>query len=367
MESVGSDELKIINDSDLEKAEIMASQNQAVFLSRMTKFSGDGGPTGTVWIRRFELQTESVADEERVKLLIMLLDGKALDVCAGFSTKARKSFKEMKSLMTERFAPNLNQVEAYALLQRARRMPGETLEDFSDRVQELVLLAYPGEKKVLDSVGRSQFLCGLGDELLQRQLLDMELETFREVTAKAVALSRSQATAARLNSNHSLSVLSEGHVASGASVQGEVKTSSSQMVHIQEQLELLTGQVAALSSGKDQGNRQAGRCFHCNEVGHFRRECPRLETTRPRDIRCFRCGEKGHMQRECPSQGFERARGGFRQQPTDLGRCIFCGRVGHFMSRCTEWGQMARMMGTEGLESGLNPRVQGPQMSQPEN
>ena len=251
----------------------MASQNQAMFLSRMSKFSGEGGLTWRVWIRRFEMQTEDITDEEKPKLLIMMLDGKALDVCAGLSAKARKSFEEIKNLLAERFAPKIDRVEAYALLQQARRLPGETIEDFSDRVQDLVSLAYPGDKDALDSVGKSQFICGLEDELLQRQLLDMEKSPFREVATKAVVLHRSHVTAARLSNKQPLAVLSAADI--GLAVGDKEEGQTSQAANIQDQIEMLKGQVAALSSQRDQFRGQPGRCFHCGEVGHFRQECPR--------------------------------------------------------------------------------------------
>ena len=49
------------------------------------------------------------------------------------------------------------------------------------------------------------------------------------------------------------------------------------------------------------------RCFSCNQLGHFRRNCPNnafpaRQPSQQNDRRCYRCNQRGHLQRNCDQQ-----------------------------------------------------------------
>lgn len=338
-------------------------------LSRMTKFTGEGATPWRVWLSRFEIQAADIEEEERVKILLMLLDGKALDVCVRLPEKARACWTEVTSALTKRFSPVTNKVEAYALLQRARLLPGETIEEFADRVESLVDIVHPAAKAALDTVGKNQFICGLGDESLQCRLLEDDKAKFKDVVSKAAAMSRSRVIAAKLNNDPGLASL--GTSSCDQKLMGAAATDSQAgLSKLADEMGELRAQLAAVrEEASSRGKAVAGpRCFSCQELGHISRNCPK-KSDGPRNARCYLCDQIGHFKRACPQgtrNGPVRAQnayhlGGAHGNPTWSAvppeRCGFCGLVGHSMMRCAEWGQMWKTMTADAPGSGLNPQA----------
>ena len=72
-----------------------------------------------------------------------------------------------------------------------------------------------------------------------------------------------------------------------------ITTKESEVSQLKEQIAGLTEQVAALTMQKKEAAPR--RCFICQQVGHFQRNCP----NRRQDRRCFECGRWGHTARQC--------------------------------------------------------------------
>ena len=65
-----------------------------------------------------------------------------------------------------------------------------------------------------------------------------------------------------------------------------------------------TGMAPRRSSGRSSG--KSVLCYNCEEVGHVKKNCPKL---RKRTLKCFICDEPGHIRGDCPEwREFQRSR-----------------------------------------------------------
>ena len=77
-----------------------------------------------------------------------------------------------KKTLHSRFGEDTGTLQAYTELSQAEQRPGEDVEEFGDRILELVTKAYPGatHKQIQDS-GLKRLICGLSDVKLQEKLI----------------------------------------------------------------------------------------------------------------------------------------------------------------------------------------------------
>ncbi|KAH9948967.1 DNA topoisomerase [Amylocystis lapponica] len=103
------------------------------------------------------------------------------------------------------------------------------------------------------------------------------------------------------------------------------------------------GSTAGGAGSASQGGSGSGRCFKCDEEGHWANACPNqgLDAKRPKSFgastsgtgvsgACFTCGEEGHFSSVCP-----KGAGGSSSKSQGGGNeCFKCGQQGHYSNAC---------------------------------
>ena len=115
--------------------------NDTILVSRTPRFAGIETDDWEGWISRFESLTLGHNDEGRVKRLLPLLDGVALD-CARSQFQTNKAYDQLKACLSTRFGRTVDPLQAQAELGRATQLPGESAASFADRIEKLGRAAF---------------------------------------------------------------------------------------------------------------------------------------------------------------------------------------------------------------------------------
>ena len=118
-----------------------------LMFARGTPFTGAEGDNWDSWISRFEVRTSNLKPEERLPVLLSLLDGKAIDVCASLSPDDRKNYAAVKAALAGRFGAEVDQLQAFAAFAHATRQPGEDAPTFGERLNRLARWTYKTKPK----------------------------------------------------------------------------------------------------------------------------------------------------------------------------------------------------------------------------
>ena len=240
------------------------------------------------WFSRFEIccKANEWNGATKAAKLPTLLEGEALAVWFELSEEDKEDYSKAKKTIKSKLLPPV--FSALDKFKQRSMLPGETLPLFLHDLKRLLDQAMPDlPRDAREQLILHQFLSGL-PTTISKQLRStgetQRLETTVERARLLMAIKRDQ-------ESKSVASISRSDAAKECSEVMQLKT----------QLSELTEQVATLAAiqSSKRHSSQPPRCFTCQGIGHFQRNCPNQRDHQ----RCWLCGRRGHLQKDCRMQG----------------------------------------------------------------
>jgi len=238
------------------------------------------------WLSRFEICAKANGWDAAVKAVKLptLLEGEALAVWLDLTEEEQGDYSETVSKLKRKLAPTgFSSLEAF---HTRKLQPGEALslfiQDLKQKLQYAMPdLAAPAREQLL----LHQFLAGLPASISK------QLRAAGDVTRVETALER-----ARL-----LMTIEAEQEQTPSTIAATSVEQQTEVKELKQQVEELTTQVASLVQQRTapltpRSPTNLQRCFYCQQLGHFQRNCPKRRSA---NRRCFACGQLGHVERNC--------------------------------------------------------------------
>ena len=285
--TTNSKELMLVNDGT--SVSLPANNNDSH--RRQIKIgSYDGTSAFETFIAKFNnaASYNKWSDDDSLANMKACLTGNAANVLWDTPTEKQNTLQKLIDILSTRFG-NAGMAERYRCeLRSRRRLPGETLQSLHQDVQRLTSLAFQGPwNEATDIIARDAFIDALQNKDLALKVRERE----------PLSLDSAVKTALRLESYVQQSTTNEER--------GKIETTQIRVaVHDEQQTNTLIDQLkrqlentqARLNKLEQQkrhepdtgheengrlprkGNRESNsssKCFNCDEVGHFARNCPK--------------------------------------------------------------------------------------------
>ena len=248
----------------------------------------------------------------KLERLISCMREKAIDYIRKRHSRIRNSYRALLIDLHKRYGRKDPPSASRRQLSYVKQDEEEDIEDFAERVHELVIDGYPRvDEANIQLLAVDAFLRGCRDKLaallaagkksqtLQRAVRHVK-SSIHDQKALGRPLNIRQVAFAPVSPSRSPSTEST-HRGSGGSQSTEVSDRIAQLVN-----EAVRKAVSHLSpsrfrsSSPQSPSRGRGECFTCGKGGHFARNCPNSPQTR--NGTCFSCGKVGHFAKDCPDK-----------------------------------------------------------------
>ena len=232
----------------------------------------EGDPTE--WFQRYEICCTANEWSEATQLVKLptLLEGEALAVWLELAPEDQRDYKTAKRKITARMSPvrfvSLEDFHARRLL------PGESLSVFVHQLKRILNQAMPtADVGTREQLLLHQFVAGLPGHVSKQLRAVGDIDDLDKVIERAKLL---------------LTIDKRENIAAI-----ETTETPREMEVLQQQVSLLSEQVAALTTRQQRGrSATVRRCYNCRQTGHLQRNCPEQR-------RCYTCGQPGHVSRDC--------------------------------------------------------------------
>jgi hypothetical protein len=259
---------------------------------KLPQFNGTIGK----W-ERFEFQFRNFArmygwdNQERLDHLTSCLTDNAIDYVSSLPHQILNNYDLMMDNLKRRFRGTERPEIIRKDIQDMKQRVDESLEDFADRIQKAALLAFQGaDPQFSDLLGAEYFIRGVKDRNAAYETVKANPQTVQE------ALTLMKNTAALMKSVYGRShshlrqvtfVDDPPHILQAStSVKSFTPRSPGRSIGIQWSPPQTPTRFKnqASSPGSPRSPRRRSRplhnlCFHCNEPGHFKADCPRLKNS----------------------------------------------------------------------------------------
>ena len=291
-------------------------------MPKMQEFHGESDRWASFKFQ-FKQAAHSFKWDERTKLdrLLSCLRNKAVEYIQKRPKGTLKDYRKLMKDLQQRYGQKDPPSTSRRQLSYAKQEEAEDLEEYAERVHQLVIDGFPGvDNDNIQLLAVDAFLRGCNNKFAAVLASGHKLKTLRKAVRKVKAGIHDQKSIGKLQYSVRQVNFEEGVAAVTQSVSPIFKKfEGTQAAELSEIVaaavkSALSALLKPRSSEFTVGSRYPPSprgCFICKSEGHYARECPKRAsspsspargTSPTRNLNCYICDQKGHFANACPKK-----------------------------------------------------------------
>ena len=243
-------------------------------------FNGDSNEDFDVWYRRAQMYLETYAPADRVHRLCSRLGSRPFEFVQQRASSIKRNYDELLCCLRREYSVTLTENEAQELFYTQRQSANMTLQSFEGELRKLARVAFPEmTEELLERTILKRFSAGINEVELVRHLAFHPPMNFPELYQAAEVIHRNRVLSSQGRNDRPQSVVPD-RLAPTASPPLRPQRVNSPTTASRYPLSPNRVGRAGVMSPNPYNQHFQGRCLHCNQSGHFRRNCPQLSLNR---------------------------------------------------------------------------------------